>query len=291
MSKPPSRRRRRGSGGEEHSNGERWAISYMDMVTVMMCLFIVLFAISQVDQHKFEQLSKSLGAAFGGQASQLTVLDGSDGLLEGQTGSNGPGQQDPKSVDAKMIQLQQVTDQEKSLQVARQEISNMQELRQYLESDLQAKGLADEVSFRYTERGLVVGLVTDNVFFQPSQATLSSTTQQVLDTMAPRLRDLPNGLSVEGHANILPADAPYETNWELSVDRATKVTRRLVEVDGIPGNRIQATGFGDTRPLATGNDPASLAMNRRVDIVVETTVTGEAREKMAQLLDGAQAGG
>ncbi|MFT0847541.1 flagellar motor protein MotB [Actinomycetaceae bacterium L2_0104] len=283
---PAKRRRRRPVAAEQHASEERWAISYMDMVTVMMCLFIVLFAISQVDQQKFEQLSKSLGAAFGGDASQLQILDGNPGILDGQEGTQS--ESEPLSVEQMLAASQMPGDD--AAQIAREEIANMQDLKEQLQSDLEALDLADEVSFRYTDRGLVVGLVTENVFFQPSQADLSETTVRVLDTIAPRIRDLPNEIAVEGHANVLPPNASYETNWELSVDRATKVTRHFTERGGIPGNRILATGFGDTRPLVTGKDPESLAMNRRVDIVVVTTATGEARDQLGQMVEQLEGG-
>ncbi len=286
MSKPSSTLRRKRVAAEEPHNSERWAVSYMDMVTVMMCLFIVLFAISQVDQQKFEQLSKSLGAAFGGDATQMEILEGNAGILNGQDGIQD--EQSPLSIEQMLAASEHpVNDATRS---ALEEITNMQDLKEQLQLDLEAMNLADEVSFRYTDRGLVVGLVTENVFFQPSQADLSETTVKVLDTIAPRIRDLPNEIAVEGHANVLPPTARYETNWELSVDRATKVTRHFTEHGGIPGNRIYATGFGDTRPLVEGRDPQSLAMNRRVDIVVVTTATGEARDELGRMVGQLEGG-
>ncbi len=284
---PAKRRRKRPVMDEAHASEERWAISYMDMVTVMMCLFIVLFAISQVDQQKFEQLSRSLGAALGCGASEMQILDGNNAILDGQDGTQE--QEMSISPDSVMGDLQKQGEDE-ATQVARKEVQNMQDLKALIQGDLEAKGLADEVSFRYTERGLVIGLVTENVFFEPSKAALSDTTMHVLDTMAPRLRDLPNEVSVEGHANVLPPNSTYETNWELSTDRATKVTRHLVEQGGLPGSRVIATGFGDTRPLVDGTDEASLAMNRRVDIVIVTTATGEARDRLGQMVTQLQAG-
>jgi len=81
------------------------------------------------------------------------------------------------------------------------------------------------------------------------------------------LVSLPEEISVEGHANILPVSGRYATNWELSADRATQVLRRMVEAGGLPGNRVAAVGFGDARPLdEPGEDP--LEVNRRVDVVV-----------------------
>ena len=94
--------------------------------------------------------------------------------------------------------------------------------------------------------------------------------------------DIDDEISVEGNANTLPAGYYYETNWELAADRAVKVLRRLVENDGVDGDRIAAVSFGDQRPLADdGGDP--LAANRRVDLVILTSVSDEIRQYLPEI--------
>jgi chemotaxis protein MotB len=91
---------------------------------------------------------------------------------------------------------------------------------------------------------------------------------QVLDLAGPTLVALQEQISVEGHANTVPISGRYATNWELSSDRATQVLRHLVETDGMPGTRIQAVGYGDTRPLVDGTGDDAMTANRRVDMVI-----------------------
>ena len=299
-----ARRRPRGGHDEEHENGERWLLSYVDMVTVLMCLFIVLFAISQVDQTKFIQLRESLAAGFHDNAS-MSVLDGSSGTLNGQSivpetavaagtagmvsadaglGNQGtqpvpvptpapsPSPSDPNAVDPKL------------LAAAKAEAAHLEGLRDQLVALLTANGLQGAVRFSITERGLVMGLVADDVFFGPASAKLTATAEQVLDVAGPTLDSIGEQISIEGHANTIPVSGRYATNWELSADRATQVLRRLVEVDGLPPTRIMSVGFGDSRPLAEGDSADAMVANRRVDLVVLSGAPEQVRGLLAAVM-------
>ncbi len=270
-----SRRRRASSHEEEPENTERWTVSYMDMVTVMMCLFIVLFAISQVDSAKFQELRQSLAAGFGDASPAVTVVEGSTGVLDGgdaQPVDIAPidGAQDLKPLQNGASDIEAA---------AQQEIESLAGLREEIRSGLAAAGLEQEVNFSITERGLIVGLVSEHTFFSPASAAMPDTTLQVVDTVAATLAPLPNNILLEGHANHLPRTEPYPSNWELSADRATKVLRRMVEHDGIAPNRVRAIGYGDAYPAAT-EGPDALDLNRRVDIVVMSEQPETGRQLM-----------
>lgn len=285
----PAGRRRRYVEPEEHVNHERWLVSYSDMITVLMALFIVLFAISQVDNEKYIALRESLAAGFGdGQPTVDAMLDGSDGILEGVAPTSGQGdaagglvqgdaglgeqgaeptrRPDPAAVDPTLVAA------------ARAEAAHLEQVRDTILAGLAAHGLDQVVRFRIDERGLVLGLVADDVFFAPASAELTATALRVLDVAAPTLVGLQEQIAVEGHANVLPVGRRYPTNWELSADRATQVLRHLVEVDGVAPGRVSAVGYGDARPIAPGMDDASLAANRRVDLVVLSDAPERVRE-------------
>ncbi len=276
-----ARRRRRAEDDEEVLNSERWTVSYMDMVTVMMCLFIVLFAISHLDQQKFSELSRSLAAGFGDSAAAAAIVDGSSGVLDG-----GEGLEDallPTKAD-----LGFPDEGDAALETAREEVAQLIELRDQIAVDLEAVGLRDDVHFSITERGLVVGLVTENTFFSPASADMPDTTLEVVDTIAATLTPLSNDLLLEGHANILPGTRPYETNWELSADRATKVLRRMVEHGDIAPTRVRAVGYGDAYPAAEGESATALAQNRRVDVVVLSDEPEQVRVLLPELADATE---
>lgn len=275
-----SRRRRGGGAHVEETNLERWTTSYMDMVTVMMCLFIVLYAISSVDQQKFEQLRDSLSVSFG--------LDAHDGLLDGSTGVLAadalPAPAGDRAEGTRMVAAEQLP---ATLDAGRQEVAELSALHRSLEAELAARDVPEDVTLTIDDRGLTISLVGADVFFSVESAELTAVSERVIDAVAPVLRDTPHQLTVEGHANNLPTSR-YPTNWELSADRATKVLRRMVEVGHIPGERIRAVGLGDAHPLAASSgDP--LTVNRRVDIVVLSDAPEAVRRLIPELLAGRDA--
>ena len=278
-----ARRRRKHVEEEEHGNHERWMVSYSDMLTVMMGLFIVLYAMGQVDMQKFQALRASLAAGFGHQA----ILTGSDGVLtssqnvaQDEKQTTTPSQAfDPvtANVGLGVAAGTQPSVDAGVLSAARQEATRLESVQQQIQQQLDTAGLGSAVQMRITDRGLVIGLVADDVFFAPASAELTATALRVLDAIAPAITALPDEISVEGHANVLPVSGRYPTNWELSADRATQVLRHFVETNGLPPNRVDAVGFGDARPVADATGDQALTMNRRVDVVVLSGASDQVR--------------
>ncbi len=280
-------RRRRADDEEHEGNGERWLVSYGDMLTVLLGLFIVLYAMSQIDMQKFESLRASLAVGFGNDSilvGESGVLDETNDPAAGEEAGSSDAMVPVPSID----DLGQVTPPEEVTQqalmaAAQKEAQRLEQVQDEIAGRLAAVGLDGSVQMRITERGLVIGLIADDVFFAPASADLTDTAEQILDTIAPVLVALPDEVAVEGHANVLPVSGRYATNWELSADRATQVLRHFVEKDGLPGARVESRGFGDARPIANGSDPASLAMNRRVDVVVLSGAPESVRELLPQV--------
>ncbi|GAA2020176.1 flagellar motor protein MotB [Pseudokineococcus marinus] len=270
-------RGRRGGGGHDEGGhdgpDERWLVSYADMITVLMALFIVLFAISQVDAQKFLQLKQGLAEGVG--ASSSIPVDGGSGLLV-SNGSIAAPAQPQTAVQAESVDVSAAGQGASSsagggasaMQAAREEVERLDELQRQLDASLQSGGLGDRVDFRITERGLVGAIVADDVFFESSSAALRETGRAVLDAMAPVLDADQHPLELQGHTNSLPVRGGlYPSNWELSAARAASVVRHL-ESDGVASDRMTAVGYGQTRPLYPGNDEQALSGNRRVDLVV-----------------------
>ena len=243
-----SSRRRKLAEDEESHPDERWMASYMDMVTVLMCMFIVLFAMSTVDQKKFELLANSLATGFG--STDIGAVDTAEGVVvpEDLVDEHGVGFTD--------------------LELAIQEVNRLKELMEQIDASLSAQGLAHTVEYQLDERGLTVRLIGSETFFDNNSISLSSVATRVLDSVAPVLSASPYQVSVEGHADRRQAAYPYATNWELASGRSTQVLRRLVEAGGVPADRIASVGYGSARPIASGSSAEDLARNRRVDIIV-----------------------
>ncbi|MFN8074660.1 MAG: flagellar motor protein MotB [Kineosporiaceae bacterium] len=263
---------------EEHENHERWLLTYADMITLLMVLFIVMFAISQVDQAKFMALKTGLASGFG---APVAMMPGGDAMLQpggnvapdsvnlaGASGQkNGYKPLDPtRDIDSKKVA--ELADATAKAQAASQ-LKNLQQAEKQLKEALKKAGLPDSASFRFNERGLVVTIASDDVLFDSGSAALLPGGRKILDTLAPTLRKVPNRLSIDGHTNSIPiSTAQFPSNWELSTARATGVLRYLMGRWDIPGRKMAATGFAETQPLMAGSSAKAMKVNRRVEILV-----------------------
>ena len=249
--------RRRRAHEEEHENSERWLVTYADMLTVLMALFIVMFALSVVDKAKFEKFAQGMNGDLGNGAS----------LLQG-----GPGLQQPGSTPVDLQSVIAALDEQHSRQqAAAREKDELEKAQQRILQALIAKGMQDEVQFRLDERGLVVTVVTDDVLFPLGSATLRPKGNAVLDAIAPALHALPNQITVEGHTDDLPISGRFASNWELSAERATSVLRYLLDTHHVQAKRLAASGYADQRPLTPNTSPAARSANRRVEVIVRAT--------------------
>jgi chemotaxis protein MotB len=279
----PGRRRHKKHEEEEHENHERWLVSYADMVTLLMCLFIVLFAMSQIDKAKFAQLASGLSESFGAPISALpgttqesSVLDGLPGAVDIASALPPEETVDQAEVDKAAAKAALERSQRVAAEAAKA-YEDMTVAEKKIDAALTAAGFADAARYEIDERGLVVHIVADQVLFDAEQAVLRPEGRAILDAVAPTLTGLPNVLRVEGHANHLPVTpgGPWPSNWELSSYRASTVLRYLAG-DGVPEPRMSATGYSSTRPLVPITDPTAITVNRRVDIVVLSTASAEA---------------
>lgn len=278
---------------EEHENHERWLVTYADMVTLLMVLFIVMFAMSAVDQRKFNELKSGLAAGFG---QPQAMLDGGSSILE-QPGSAAAESITPQAVSAEMdpavrdevsravAETARLQEQRKFAE-AESEVNRLEEVLRRLDKALRAHGLEDDVRTSIDDRGLVVSLVSRHVVFAPNVATLAPRGAEVIDTLAPVLKDISDNLQIDGHTNqVKVKPALYPTDWELSAARAVTVLRRLGEKWKIPGERLTASAFGHERPLVDPSEPGSQAVNKRVDIVILTSLPSETRELISEVVD------
>jgi chemotaxis protein MotB len=260
-------------------------VSYADMLTLLMVLFIVLFAISQVDQKKFDQLKNGLAGGFGAPS----VTSGGTGPVSDSGESKNalsvgppPNVIPPQPGDPKLDAAVRAADRARQAELtkaAEDEAAKLAALREAMRKALEKQGLQNTVHFEINERGLVVSIVTDKVIFDGDSAVLRPDGARVLAAVAPALRSVQNAVIVEGHTNHLgPTTPAYQTWgwWELSVLRAATVVRYLIN-DGIPPKRLEAAGFGKERPLYPTSDPRAITQNRRVEVVVLSGLPTEAK--------------
>jgi chemotaxis protein MotB len=285
------RHRQHGGHEEEHENHERWLVTYADMLTLLMVLFIVMFAMSTVDKQKFADLADGLASGFGapsvafsgktapleGSGNSTTVIPidpgANPGLAENVKTATPAQEKLKKEAVAQSERAKAFTD----AQAAAREVANLKEIERKIAKALAAHKLLDSVRFTIDERGLVVTVVTNQVVFAGDRAELLAGGREILDAVLPPLRGLPNNIEVDGHTNQLRVQTRnYPSGWELSSARAASVVRYLIG-RGVAERRCAAAGFADTRPLIKPSDPRSVTMNRRVDIVVLSSLPAAQR--------------
>ena len=268
---------------EEHGPDERWMASYMDMVTVLMCMFIVLFAMSTVDAKKFDLLRNSLATGFGQtdigkiDTAKGTIVDPVNASKTGESFGLGPQTEKSAAVAAAA---------KVAIAAAIAEVDAIKKLQAKVSASLAVHGLQGAVQYTIDQRGLTIRLVDQQAFFAPNSTVLQGSAPQVLDDIARVLSATGEGIAVEGHADSRATLPPFPTNWELSSGRAVSVLRRMVESGGVDAAKIGAVGYGSSRPLSLGTTTADFAQNRRVDIVALSNASESVRALIPDVVSG-----
>jgi chemotaxis protein MotB len=255
------RRGRRGGHAGGHENEERWLLTYSDMITLLMALFMVLFSISSVNTSKYTQLQKSLQDAFSGR-----ILSGGKAIM--QSGSQGKAPSDqatPAIVPIKPQVGQTSTASSKGLK----DDKEFKRIKAEIDRYAREHGLSKQLQTEIARRGLVVRLLTDEVVFDPGQAVLKPAAGPVLTGVAHALGiDRTHPIMVEGHTDNVPiSGSQFPSNWELSTARASVVVRFLIRA-GLDKFRLGAAGYANLYPVASNSTAIGRSKNRRVEIVL-----------------------
>ena len=262
---------------EEHVNHEAWAIPYGDLITLLLAFFVVMYAISTLNEGKYRVMSDSLNAAFDGVPRSIAPIQigqptEASSIAPPQPFDNDPGSPnvlnltDRVRADAVItpIELLQLEEQKAQADV------QLDAIQKQVERALGPMIMSDQVTVSREGLWLEVNIRSD-VLFASGSAALSTPAREAIDQLATVLRELPNELRVEGHTDNQPiASALYPSNWELSGARAASVIR-LLEGRGVDPRRRAAIGFGDKRPVADNATPAGRSTNRRVLLVILAT--------------------
>jgi chemotaxis protein MotB len=223
---------------EDRDNTERWLLTYADLITLLLGLFVILYASSKVDMKKFQEVMSAFGSLFGTDKSVGSV---------GTTRNSSPF---PMSLP-KFNGTRDLNDVERSLK-----------------AEIVKNGRANSVFITHNERGLTVHLLED-LLFETGKATLKTNSLSVLDSLAIILRYIPNDIRVEGHTDDVPIhNGLFASNWHLSVGRALNTAYYLIEKHSLVADRLSIVGYGEYRPLVTNDTAENRAKNRRVDIVI-----------------------
>lgn len=244
------RRRRARKEESEHAGHERWLVSYADFITLLFAFFVVMYAISTLNEGKYRVLSDALMQAF---RHDTVVTAQSAGMAPINRTTPAPPQVRPIIRAPDPLRKQQ---EQKLLDLADRITDVLKPLVQ-----------SGQVRLTQLPRGLAVE-INASVLFAPGQAALQPASIAGLQAVARVIGGMDNPVQVEGHTDSMPiASAVYPSNWELSAARAGSVVRLFVAA-GMPPQRLTAVGYADNRPVEDNDTTEHRARNRRVTLLI-----------------------
>jgi chemotaxis protein MotB len=260
------RKKKRHDDHGDHPD-ERWLVTYADLMTLLVALFMVLFSISSVNKSKFETLQASLQDAFSGR-----ILPGGKSIKEagGTDNQVNPSPQPPES-NLQPFVGGRPSDGQKTGGPTTEE-HQFQKLKKQIDKVVAAKGLSGKVSTKVTPEGLQIRLLTDDLLFDSGSAVPRPASVPLLDKMASLLGTQPDHqLIIAGNTDSVPVNGgTFIDNLQLSTDRAGSIYRVFAH-EGLSTDRMTAAGRGDAKPVAPNTTAAGRSLNRRVEILVPRT--------------------
>ncbi|MDQ0897122.1 flagellar motor protein MotB [Paenibacillus sp. V4I7] len=246
---------------EEHID-ETWLIPYADLLTLLLALFIILFASSQVDSKKYDSIMRSLNNAFsGGEApfamSNLIPIDDA----ANSTKNNNKNQNPPPKEESK-------TDSQLAAKLQKEE-KDLKELKQSMDAYIKENNMSEQLTTKLDNEKLTI-TISDRALFDSGSATIKQESQKLAVSMSNLLGNYPGyEVEVAGHTDNIPIHrADFETNWDLSAKRAVNFMKILLNNSKIEPASYSSVGFGEYRPITENNTTEGRAKNRRVEVSI-----------------------
>ena len=230
---------------EKAGGGNDYMTTYGDMMTLLLCFFVLLFAFSEIDSKKFQEIMES--------------FQGSAGVLSG-----GRTLDDSQFVNNSTLS-DNITDNLK-------ELAKLRALKESFEKHLEENKLENQITVEIDERGLLLRF-DDNVLFDSGKAELKLQSKKTLRFISDFLKQeqfSDKFIRVEGHTDSDPIknSRKFPTNWELSTIRAVNVARFFIEETNMVPEKLSVSGYSKYHPVAPNDNAHNKAKNRRVDIVI-----------------------
>jgi chemotaxis protein MotB len=233
---------------------DRWLVSYADFITLLFGFFVVLYAFAKADQKKQSQVTASIDAAF----RSLGIFPDSARSPSATSTANGT---DKPFMPMNIVMGEDV--------LAPAKVSDdLNHIRRELQQTLSNQVAQHTVSIQMGRDGLVISL-REAGFFSSGSATPRPDTLPTLRQIAASLGRTPYDLRIEGHTDNVPIHtAEFDSNWELSSARATRIARIFLYLKAMPPDRLSAAGYAEFHPVASNETEDGRAKNRRVDLIV-----------------------
>jgi chemotaxis protein MotB len=247
------KRRRHHHHFEDHDNLDRWLVSYADFVTLLFAFFVVMYALSSINEGKYRVLSDSLVTAF-----RSATRDGGGTMVLTQP-------------QLTTIQPTQQRLRNQALQQREKQAEQMKKVARDVTAVMAPYATQGQVAVIETDRGITVE-INDSLLFPAGRAELTPAAEQAIRAVGGVFAEAEFPVTIEGHTDNTPiSTAAFPSNWELSAVRATTVLRLMAE-SGVSPSRLTAIGYGEQRPVAENGTPEGRSRNRRVAIQLEAAL-------------------
>lgn len=241
-----AKKRKRHKKHEEHID-ESWLVPYADILTLLLALFIVLFASSSVDEKKLEQMS----AVFN------NIFTGGTGVMDNSSIIQTPDNSTPTGISKYMEDQQR-----------------LHETQNRVDEFIAINELEDQFETKMTEEGLLI-TIRDSILFDMGRADVKAEYATIADELAQLLMfDPPRNIVITGHTDNVPIKTPeFDSNWDLSVMRAVNFMKEIVSGnEQLDSKYFSVKGFGEFQPIATNDTQEGRAKNRRVEVLVQPRI-------------------
>lgn len=236
---------RRNKAKEETEMDESWLLPYADLLTLLLALFIVLFAMSQIDSEKYEALSQVFNEE----------LAGGSGMLDG--GSSPIGDSGKEAENDSTDEGDGGSEE------------NLEDLQAEVEQYIESNELSDSIGTKLSDEGLLISIFTD-VTFDSGSAEINKQGEKIAEKVSNILDTTPPyEIVISGHADDRPINTlEFESNWELSVIRSVNFMKILLMNSNLDPAMFSSKGFGDLHPIAPNDSEENMAKNRRVEVLI-----------------------
>lgn len=261
---------RRKKERKEEEASEAWLLPYSDMLTLLLGLFIVVSAMSNVDSNKFNALKNEFS-----QVMSLNPIKNDsavDNVIDmGETATKGKGVSSASTKKQAAASEQHVQNSLNKQQARVQERQQLKEVAEKLKQDIQNTGRAGNTTVSYESDGVHLNL-DSSILFNSGSADLSDAVKQMLDKLVPDLKQVSsNPVIVAGYTDNVPVSkrSKYASNWELSSARAVTVMRYFVSKGAISESNVSVQAYAENKPKDSNDTDEGKAKNRRVEIIIQ----------------------
>ncbi|QHN49947.1 flagellar motor protein MotB [Geobacillus stearothermophilus] len=255
---------------DDHIN-ESWLIPYADLLTLLLALFIVLFASSQIDQKKFQEIARAFSTAFAGGTGVFDFQSPIEPIT--------PPAEDEKGRQ----QNQQQQFQTPSSSINEGEKEELKQIQAKIDSYIHQKHLTGKLQTSLTDEGLAITILDDILFDSGSAEVRMKDRRLAAEISALLVMNPPRNIMISGHTDNVPIhNEKFASNWELSVMRAVNFMKVLLENKQLDPRYFSAKGYGEYKPIATNTTAAGRMKNRRVEILILPRIDGSRSPAPAQ---------